>query len=282
MKKESKKRRFFTPWEDEKLASLVSQKGNRWKEIAEDLSRDSKSVYDRWHNFLRPGINKTPLVNKEIESLLELHKEYGNKWSKIVNHLPGRTPPQVKNCFHKQKRKNRIRMSVSKLLNRVKIEREGGKSSRKTSLEESPSKKIENEKAELKKIISNAKNELGEDLEFLLEMYLETQDDIEKLGRDPFIEKHLQKLEDSLTRKINKEELETIYQKQKEINRKENEIAEMNDGVSAFSEESKDIESNDYYDSNINFQSNLVEDAGTSSQAKTETQAMIEVPFRNF
>jgi len=173
-------------------------------------------------------------------------------------------------------------MSVSKLLNRVKIEREGGKSSRKTSLEESPSKKIENEKAELKKIISNAKNELGEDLEFLLEMYLETQDDIEKLGRDPFIEKHLQKLEDSLTRKINKEELETIYQKQKEINRKENEIAEMNDGVSAFSEESKDIESNDYYDSNINFQSNLVEDAGTSSQAKTETQAMIEVPFRNF
>ncbi|CAG8520082.1 10727_t:CDS:2 [Paraglomus occultum] len=114
-------------------------------------------------------------------------------------------------------------MSISKLLDdKVEVEEKKGESSHRIGLKESPRKKIEDEKAELKKIISNAKSKLGEDLEFLLEMYLETQEDIEKIGSDSFIEKHLQKLENSLTRKISKEELQEIYQKQKEVNQKEN------------------------------------------------------------
>jgi hypothetical protein len=150
----------------------------------------------------------------------------------------------------------------------------------------SPSQSIYNDpkdkKNELEKLITSAKDKLGEDLEFLLEMYLETQNDIEKLGRDSFIEKHLQKLENALTRKMSKEELEAIYQKQKEVRQKEKEITEMNSNDFVFFEESEETEpSSNYYqlDSNISFQSNLI-----SSQFKDEadTQTMIEVPFWNF
>ena len=44
----------------------------------------------RWHNHLDPKISKDFWGNTEEKTLLEKHKEYGNKWSEIAKFLPGR------------------------------------------------------------------------------------------------------------------------------------------------------------------------------------------------
>jgi hypothetical protein len=44
----------------------------------------------RWHNHLNPDIDRKSWTKKEEESLFELHKIHGNKWTVITDSLPGR------------------------------------------------------------------------------------------------------------------------------------------------------------------------------------------------
>ena len=48
-----------------------------------------------------------------MEKLFELHKVFGNKWSIIAQHLPGRTDNITKNFFYAFVRKNITKINMS-------------------------------------------------------------------------------------------------------------------------------------------------------------------------
>ena len=106
-------RKSWTEEEDSLLLGLVAEKGvTRWGLIAKTLktalnlhNRTGKQCRERWHNHLNPNINKDSWTEQEKIKILELHKAYGNRWSKISQHLEGRTDNAVKNFYYSHLRK---------------------------------------------------------------------------------------------------------------------------------------------------------------------------------
>ena len=48
---------------------------------------------------------KLPWTQQETVTLIQAHKQYGNKWTQIAAEIPGRTSTEVKNRFYAIKRK---------------------------------------------------------------------------------------------------------------------------------------------------------------------------------
>ncbi|KAL7195659.1 hypothetical protein ACSBR1_035822 [Camellia fascicularis] len=100
------------PWyeeEDERLTAIVAVMGERrWDSVAKvsGLRRSGKSCRMRWMNYLRPNLKHGRLSAEEERIILQLHKQWGNKWSKIARRLPGRTDNEIKNYWRSHLRKN--------------------------------------------------------------------------------------------------------------------------------------------------------------------------------
>lgn len=70
------------------------------------LKRTGKSCRLRWLNYLRPDVRRGNITLEEQLMILELHSRWGNRWSKIAQHLPGRTDNEIKNYWRTRVQKH--------------------------------------------------------------------------------------------------------------------------------------------------------------------------------
>ena len=84
---------------------LVSMYGpEQWMEISKDHgSRNAKQCRERYHQNLKPTINRGPITAEEGVHIERLHAEKGPKWAEISRALGGRSDNQVKNWYNGQK-----------------------------------------------------------------------------------------------------------------------------------------------------------------------------------
>ncbi|XP_060214823.1 MYB-like transcription factor EOBI [Lycium barbarum] len=106
------------PWtleEDTLLIHYISTHGEgRWNALAKcaGLKRTGKSCRLRWLNYLKPDIKRGNLTPQEQILILELHSKLGNRWSKIAQHLPGRTDNEIKNYWRTRVQKQARQLKV--------------------------------------------------------------------------------------------------------------------------------------------------------------------------
>ncbi|KAL3641868.1 hypothetical protein CASFOL_012683 [Castilleja foliolosa] len=100
------------PWtveEDFTLINYIAHHGEgRWNSLAHSagLKRTGKSCRLRWLNYLRPNVRRGNITLEEQLLILELHSQWGNRWSKIAQHLPGRTDNEIKNYWRTRVQKH--------------------------------------------------------------------------------------------------------------------------------------------------------------------------------
>ncbi|MCL7038055.1 hypothetical protein MKW94_020538 [Papaver nudicaule] len=112
------------PWTDEEdllLTNYISNHGEgRWNSLAHaaGLKRTGKSCRLRWLNYLRPDVRRGNITPEEQLMILELHSQFGNRWSKIAQYLPGRTDNEIKNYWRTrvQKHAKQLRCDVNSKL----------------------------------------------------------------------------------------------------------------------------------------------------------------------
>ncbi|KAL6845818.1 hypothetical protein ACP4OV_024393 [Aristida adscensionis] len=113
--KDNVKRGQWTPEEDNKLLSYITQYGTRnWRLIPKNagLQRCGKSCRLRWTNYLRPDLKHGEFTDAEEQTIIKLHSVVGNRWSVIAAQLPGRTDNDVKNHWNTKLKKKLSGMGI--------------------------------------------------------------------------------------------------------------------------------------------------------------------------
>ncbi|CAN1770603.1 Transcription factor MYB27 [Linum perenne] len=64
----------------------------------------------RWLNYLRPNLKRCRITPEEEQIIIQLHTQWGNKWSRIARSLPGRTDNEIKNYWRTHLSKKTVRV----------------------------------------------------------------------------------------------------------------------------------------------------------------------------
>ncbi|KAG0674283.1 hypothetical protein C6P42_002303 [Pichia californica] len=95
----------WSPEEDKHLLDLVSlfggEKNLNWVKISQMLeTRTAKQARERYHQNLKPSLNRTPITYEEGLLIEELVEKYGKRWAEIARHLNGRSDNAIKNWWN--------------------------------------------------------------------------------------------------------------------------------------------------------------------------------------
>lgn len=108
---------------------LIREGVAKWTIIAEHIpGRTAKQCRERWSNHLDPNVNKGEWTPEEDKTIIQGHRQYGNRWSVIakvyfiyyfLQMLTGRTENAVKirwkSLDRKEKKKKKLLMREMQL-----------------------------------------------------------------------------------------------------------------------------------------------------------------------
>ncbi|CAK9435403.1 uncharacterized protein LODBEIA_P01300 [Lodderomyces beijingensis] len=98
----STRRGPWSPLEDKKLLDLITLYGpTNWVRISNSLeTRTPKQCRERYHQNLKPSLNRAPISPEEGDLIEKLVAQHGKKWAEISRHLNGRSDNAIKNWWN--------------------------------------------------------------------------------------------------------------------------------------------------------------------------------------